>query len=310
MEPSRRNLQFRKFAPLVAAIAVGLATFLVARAQAYPQPPATVNFEKDICYGITPVQSLYMDIARPKEGKGPFPAVVCIHGGGWAAGNKKDMLPCVFGLAQQGFVAASVQYRLVPAGHFPDQVSDVKAAVRYLRAHAGELNIDPSRIGAVGSSAGGHLALYLGTTSASDFPEHGANQEYSSAVKAVVSLAGPSDLTLKLPDEAEKIAEKFIGESRKDHPELYKQASPISYLTDDDAAMLLIHGDKDPLVPYNQATEMADACKKRKHDCELVTIANGVHGGGGKPEDWNASILKMNDFLVRHLKAEKIKSDI
>ncbi len=281
----------------------GGGVFLFARAQAYPEPPATLTLKRDVCYSTADSQPLYMDIVTPKAGKGPFAAVLCIHGGGWSAGHKKDMLGCAYMLSQLGFVTASIDYRLAPQARFPTQVEDAKAAVRYLRRHASELNIDPDRIGAIGSSAGGHLALFLGTTDNAEPVQSTDNDQpqVSSSVKAVVSLAGPTNLALALPPESEKIAQRFIGKSRSESPELFEKASPAHYLTADDAPILMIHGDKDELVPYNQATTMLAACKGAGVSAELITVAGGGHGGGGNQADWNASILKMADFLMKHL---------
>ena len=277
--------------------------FLFARAQGYPEPPSTLTLKRDVCYCTVDSQPLYMDIVTPKAGKGPFAAVLCVHGGGWSAGHKKDMLGCAYTLSQLGFVTATIDYRLAPQAHFPAQVEDAKAAVRYLRRHASELNIDPARIGAVGSSAGGHLTLFLGTTDNTDPVQSTDNDQpqVSCAVKAVVSLAGPTNLVLPLPPQSEKIAQRFIGKSRSESPELFEKASPAHYLTSDDAPLLMIHGDKDKLVPYNQATTMLAACKKAGVSAELITVAGGGHGGGGNQADWNASILKMADFLVKQL---------
>lgn len=273
---------------------------LFARAQDYPEPPPTLTLRRDVSYATVDGQTLAMDVVTPKVGKGPFPAVLCIHGGGWSSGHKKEMLGCAYMLSQLGFVTTSIDYRLVPQAHFPAQVEDAKAAVRYMRSHAKELDIDPSRIGVVGSSAGGHLALFLGTT---DKLYNDASQsQVSSAVAAVVSLAGPTSLSLPLPPNSEKIAERFIGKSRRECPELFEKASPAHYLTAATAPVLMIHGNKDELVPYNQATTMLAACKKTGVDAELITIANGGHGGGGNQAEWDASILKMADFLKKYLR--------
>jgi len=279
--------------------------FIFARAQAYPEPPATLTLKRDVCYATVDGQPQYMDIVTPKvaKDKNPFPVVLCIHGGGWAAGHKRDMLGCAFLLSQLGFVTASIDYRLVPHAHFPAQVEDAKAAVRYLRRNAAELNIDPKRIGAIGSSAGGHLALFLGTTDNTEpvLSSDTIQPQVSSSVKAVVSMAGPTSLVLSLPADAEKIAQRFIGKSRAESPESFATASPVNYLSSDDAPILMIHGSKDELVPYNQATTMLELCKKVGVDAELITIEGGGHGGGGNQADWNASIVKMAEFLKKHL---------
>jgi len=275
-------------------------TVLFASAQSYPEPPPTLTLKRDVNYATVDGQSLSMDVVTPNVGKGPFPAVLCIHGGGWSSGHKKDMVGCAYMLGQLGFVTTSIDYRLAPQAHFPAQVEDAKAAVRYMRSHAKELDIDPNRIGVVGSSAGGHLALFLGTTD--KLPSDTSQSRVSSAVAAVVSLAGPTSLSLPLPPDSEKIVERFIGKSRTENPELFEKASPAHYLTATAAPILMIHGSKDELVPYNQATTMLAACRKTGVEAELITIADGGHGGGGNQAEWDASILKMADFLKKQLK--------
>src|SRR5581483_11615346 len=105
-----------------------------------------------------------LDMARPKNGDGPFPAVVCIHGGGFRAGSRQGYDGLCLRLAQRGYVAVTASYRLAPQFQFPAAVHDVKAAVRWLRANAKKYHIDPERIGVTGGSAGGHLAQFLGVT--------------------------------------------------------------------------------------------------------------------------------------------------
>src|SRR5205823_333626 len=155
-----------------------------------------VRDEPDVEFARPGGVALKADLALPNEGKGPFPAVVCLHGGGWVSGDRKQMSKTIEVLARRGYVALAPDYRLAPAHRFPACVEDCKAAVRWLRANAGKYRIDPGRIGAVGLSAGGHLACLLGVTTPGDGLEGtGGNSDRSSAVQAVVSFAGPTDLT-------------------------------------------------------------------------------------------------------------------
>src|SRR5215510_9833699 len=149
-----------------------------------------IRVERDIVYGKGDQMDLQLNLAIPK-GKGPFPAVVCIHGGGWYRGQRQDMDFMTELLARRGFVAATVSYRLVSTARFPAQIEDCKAAVRWLRANAAKYHIDPDRIGAIGPSAGGHLACLLGVTEKKDGLEgSGGNPDHSSGVQAVVSFFG------------------------------------------------------------------------------------------------------------------------
>src|SRR6516164_2314897 len=146
-----------------------------------------IRVERDLVYGKAGRVQLQLNLALPKKGKGPFPAVVCIHGGGWYQGQRQDMDPMTELLARRGYVAATVGYRLVPSVRFPAQIEDCKAAVRWLRANARKYHINPDRIGAIGPLAGGHLSCLLGVTDKKDGLEgSGGNPEPSRRVQAVV----------------------------------------------------------------------------------------------------------------------------
>lgn len=281
-------------AAIVATIACG-ALVVAARMSG---PPDSIVFEEDVVYKQVDGESLHMDFARPKAGDGPFPVVVFIHGGGWRAGDKSMFRDGVFGVAQQGCAAVSVQYRFAPKHTFPAQLDDVKDAVRYVREHAKEWKIDPDRVVTMGGSAGAHLALLLATTGDED-PK---DAKTSSAVKAAVSIAGPVDLTKHYPDASRSMVEDMLGQDRKADREAQEKASPLFHLNAGDAPVLLIHGTKDELVPYDQATAFEEACKKAGVEAELFTIKGGGHGGGADdPEDWSRSVIKSIVFLRKHL---------
>src|SRR5262245_50768799 len=174
-----------------------------------------VRVERDIVYGKGGRVELRLNLALP-EGKGPFPAVVCIHGGGWYQGQRQDMDFMTEVLARRGYVAATVSYRPAPGARFPAQIEDCKAAVRWLRANARRYHINPGRIGATGPSAGGHLACLLGVTGKKDRLEGGGgNPGHSSRVQAVVSFFGRTDFTKKTwsKELEEKIFVPLIGAS-------------------------------------------------------------------------------------------------
>ena len=270
---------------ILGLVAGGL--FLLARAA---QPPNTVVLEKDVVYRTVGGQDTHAGYCPAESRPGPFPAILCIHGGGWRAGSKSEFLQGLFGFAQQGYVTAAVQYRFAPEFPFPAQIHDVKAAVTYLRSHAKELRIDPDRIGVMGGSAGGHLALLLATTDRADGlePPEEVKTSLSSRVQAVVSVAGPSDLTKPFPKASESMVTDLIGQSRTAAPELYAKASPLQYVNTGDAPIFTIHGTKDELVPFDQSTALVAACKKVGVPAELFTIQAGGHGSGGKAEDWAA----------------------
>ena len=205
--------------------------------------------------------ALKLDIARPAATEGVFPAVLVIHGGAWRGGDKASNRGLLEEFARHGYVAASPQYRFCPAVPFPAQVHDVKAAVRWLRTHAQELQIDPDHIGAIGFSAGGHLALMLGVTGSEDGLEGDVGEDApSSAVQAVVNFFGPTDLNAAdIPAVSRPLVKDFIGTTPYENPESAAKASPVTYVSAGDAPTLTFQGTKDPLVPHTQATALADA---------------------------------------------------
>jgi acetyl esterase/lipase len=280
--------------------------------------PAEVTLEKGLVYGKGGKVELKLDLARPAKGEGPFPAVVCIHGGGWQAGTRADEHRVVKMLARHGYVAASVSYRLAPKHRWPAQVNDVKCAVRYLRARAKELKINPDRIGALGHSAGGHLALLLGVMDPKDGLEgEGGNPKQSSKVQAVVNYFGPTDLrTWKPTEEGERMLRawskgkaggddmlKAIVGTADRKAKVVAQLSPVAYVDARDAPVLTLHGTKDPLVPLSQAKELHAALRKAGVKEKLEVLEGRGHGWSGK--DLERTDKLTLEFLDRYLKGKK-----
>lgn len=258
------------------------------------------EMKSNVVYGKGGDKELHMDIAIPK-GKGPFPAIVAIHGGSWRSGNKMMFLPLITRLAKLGYVAATIEYRFAPKHKFPAQIEDSKCAVRYLRANAKTLKINSKKIGAIGFSAGAHLALLLGTMDKDDGLEgKGGHAGHSSKVQTVVNYFGPTDMRTF----SGKIIEDFLG-SKKDKPENYKKASPLLYLDKSDPPVMTLHGTKDPLVPYKQALDLDKALKKLGIANQLWTAKDEGHGWGG--EKLEKSAQPAIAFLDKHLKNSKAK---
>lgn len=281
----------------------------------FGQTPA-VKTETDIVYGKVGDTELKLDLAMPAKGDGPFPAIVCVHGGGWKGGSYKDMAQTIRALAAEGFVAISVQYRLTPPrgtapsglkARWPAQIEDCKCAVRWLRAHADKYKVDKDRIGAVGYSAGGHLVLLLGLTTREDGLEGNGDltpeaAKQSSRVQCVVDFFGPTDLTT---GDWEKLVEPLLldlldgplSEKRED----YKKASPITYVRKDrnNPPILIFHGTEDNIVRYNQSTKLVAALKEVDADVTLVTMQGDGHGWAG--QKLTDSIKQTVDFFKKHL---------
>ena len=226
--------------------------------------PDDVIWEADIEFANPDDQHLQLNLARPKTGEGPFPAVICIHGGGFRAGTRQGYDGLCVKLAQRGFVAATVSYRLAPKYQFPAAVYDVKAAVRWLRANAEKYHVDPDRIGVTGGSAGGHLAQFLGVTPDVDqFEGDGGNLDQSSRVACVVNYFGPSDLTKsygKSVDAAE-VLPLFLGGNVEQQRRRHILASPLYWVTPEAAPTLCIHGTDDKYVAHEQAEWIVERLK-------------------------------------------------
>lgn len=202
-----------------------------------------------------------LDLALPIKKDKAAPCIVVIHGGAWRGGNKGQHAPHIKRFAELGYVSASLQYRLCPKHVFPAQVEDVKCAVRFLRANADKLGLDPNRIGAMGVSAGAHLAMMLNTVDEeSDLEGSGGNEKQPSKVQCAVSIVGPTELWADdIPAISKPLLKDFIGGTPEEKPDLTKKASPITHLSKDDGPILMIHGTKDELVPQSQVYKMVDA---------------------------------------------------
>ena len=250
-----------------------------------------VEFVPDVTFATVGGQNVRLDLARPKGLSAPAPAIVVIHGGGWAMGSRRQHDPLIRALAERGFVAVTVDYRLCPRCPWPAQLDDVRAAVRWLRVHAEEWQVDPKRIAALGFSAGAHLALLLGTM---DAPVEGPSWK----VNAVVSFFGPTDFTQDYGEIGTRLLDGVLGPAfSKDR----RAASPIAYVDAADPPMLLFHGTQDPLVPYAQAVHMADALTGAGVRGRVSLLLGAGHGWLGAT--WSETQEDAIRFLQRELKA-------
>ena len=282
------------------SLAIGLLCFSAILCRG--DEPAKAVVEQDVVYKTAGSEELKLDIARPAGKEGVFPAVVVIHGGGWSAGNKSDVRQIMGEFPKRGYVAVSPQYRLSPKHEFPAQVHDVKAAVRYIKSNAKKYQIDPDRVGAMGFSAGGHLALMLGVTGPNDGLEGDVPAGApDSRVKAVVNYFGPTDLAAKeLPIISQDIVKKFLGGTPQEKPEAATKASPITFISKDDAPTLTFQGTKDPLVPYTQAIKLADAMDKAGVSGRVELLIGASHGWSGA--ELSRTVSETFQFLDEHLK--------
>ncbi|HEV3137596.1 MAG TPA: alpha/beta hydrolase, partial [Pirellulales bacterium] len=261
-----------------------------------------VDFEQGIEYSNPDNQHLQLNLARPKEKNGPLPAVICIHGGGFRAGNRDRWNKLCQQLAERGYVAATVSYRLAPKYPFPAAVHDVKAAVRFLRAGASKYGIDPAAIATVGDSAGGTLAQLLGVTAGvSELEGDGGHADQSSAVACVVNYYGASDFTKSYDKsvDAADVLPLFLGGDLAHARRRHILASPLYWVTPLSAPTLLLHGTKDPYVAFEQATWIHDRLKAAEVEVQLIELKDAGHGFKGTDAERAESAAF--EFLDKHL---------
>jgi acetyl esterase/lipase len=271
----------------------------------HSQENEKVRLECDIVFGKGGDAELKLDLATPKEGEGPFPAIVCLHGGGWIAGERQQMRGTIEVLARRGYVAISPDYRLAPRDRFPAQIEDCKAAVRWLRANAEKYRVNPQRIGAFGFSAGAHLACLLGVTRTADGLEgKGGNVEQSSSVQAVVSFFGPTDFTQPVwsKEVRERHLTPFLGGTAEEKADVYRRASPLTYAGKHAPPVLFVHGTADALVPIQQSEEMVKKLRQSDVSARLIPVEGEGHGWGWQREHRLTSLAHMMDFFDENLK--------
>ena len=259
----------------------------------------------DIVYGKGGDVDLKLDLYRPHAQRNRTPGMLVIHGGAWRKGRKEFMRPFAEQMARAGYVAATVQYRLCPEHQFPAQIEDVKCAVRWMRANADKYGIDGERIGAIGASAGGHLALMLGSCDSDDGLEGaGGHAGFSSEVQAVANYYGPFDLTLSdwNPRHGHLLVD-FLGGTLAERRDTYRRASPAHYVDPNDAPVITFHGTKDPLVPFGQAIRVDRTLRHHGVASRLEALEDRGHGWWG-PDLHRTQKLAI-EFFDEHLKRRR-----
>lgn len=270
----------------------------------FTQAATGTDFLKNVDYVGKGNPRQTLDLIVPKDHAAKKrPLVIFIHGGAWYSGEKENGHSVIKALSSTGdYVTATINYRLSQEAPWPAQIFDCKAAIRFLRGNADKYGIDPEKIGVMGISAGGHLVSMLGTSGdvAELEGDIGPFPKENSKVQCVVNFFGPTDF-LTMSGEAMKpnpVIQLLGGES----PELKekaKQASPVTWITKDDAPFFTAHGTKDPLVPYSQAEEINTALRKVGVESHLITMVGGGHGF--MSDDLNARIRQ---FLDNHLRMQ------
>lgn len=231
-----------------------------------------------------------LDIAVP-AGAGMHPGIIYLHGGGWIVGDRSRFRDEIERAAWRGYVAATVSYHLAKTGPgdpsvdgFPLPLQDVKAAIRFLKANAGDYHLDVRRIGICGESAGGHLALLAALTQPADGLDGDVPEDApSSEVQAVANVFGPTDLTALANDNRATRPGLVIlmGAAPELMPDEYRRASPVTYARHDAPPILTIHGAADGLVPVSQARRLDVALKRVGAKHSLLVLNGAGHGFWG-----------------------------
>ncbi len=257
-----------------------------------PKPQPRTGTISDVTFTKVGDTALSLDAYVP-EGDGPFPAAIIVHGGGFNKGDKQTYVKPLFDpLSEANFAWFTINYRLAPGAKYPAAVEDVEAAIRYVKSHARQYNVDTNRIALIGESAGGHLVSMVG-----------ARNKPESRVNAVVSFYGPHDL------ERRAVEQKQISDTMRDflgvaelNPKSIKalhEASPINHVGPGMPPYLLIHGTKDEKVPYDQSPKMCEKMKEAGNSCEVFTVEGAGHGMGGweKVSAYQMYKVKMMEWL-------------
>ncbi|MAO63955.1 MAG: esterase [Balneola sp.] len=199
-----------------------------------------INIQKNITYKFTGTRDLRLDVFSPKDMGKASPAVVMVHGGGWISGDRTLIHPMAKALAEIGFVAATVEYRLSPEAEYPAAVYDIKTAVKWLKDHAVDLQVDTHKVAIMGTSAGGQLAALVGATAEDpDFEDPADSSQASTKVQAIVDIDGV--LAFIHPDSQEgAVAGKWLGGDQNEARKKWIEASPITHVGADTPPMLFV----------------------------------------------------------------------
>ncbi len=281
------------------------------------EPAPSIKIERGVTYAKAGDEKLLLDIAIP-QGDGPFPCVVMFHGGAWQLGSRREFTvggkdkngkPTPSWLemvAEKGYVAAAVSYRLAPKDKFPAMIEDARSAVRFLRANAKKYKIEPDKFAAMGFSAGGHLSLLCGMCDKSVGFDVGDNLDMSGKVQCVIDFFGPTDLAMYAKSEG--IEDGYLvpvfGKEVKTDPNVYKKASPITYVSKDAPPILILHGTFDLIVPIKHSEVLLKALNDAGATAEMVTVPFAGHGGWSEKEMVKPTAA-MFKFLDTHLKGKK-----
>ena len=297
------------------AVAVALALATLGARTPLAQTPAPSGVEKNVVYGMFSGLALLMDVHRPEKGNGL--GVVAVTGTGFHGATSYDAPQMkeeanqlgvyVKPLVTAGYTVFVINHRAAPQFRYPAAVEDAERAVRFVRVNAARFGITPDRIGAVGASSGGHVVSLLGVRSGpGDSGDADAVNRAEAKVQAVAAFCASSDLTAAFPTFASMAIGSFLGTARPPNPKapewkLYQTASPIHHVSSDDAPMLLIHGDKDQVIPFEQSEKMEAALRQAQVQTKLIRVPGAGHAFAQQPDypDFTGEMVRWFDTHLR-----------
>src|SRR5258706_7737022 len=275
-----------------------------------------MSLQRDIVYETIDGKEIKLDVAIP-AGPGPYPLILCVHGGAWRVGDKSKLTSLIEDLARHDYVAASINYRFAPKYKFPAQLDDTKTALLYLKQHRQQYKIDPTKVGGSGESAGSHLLMLMAFT---DDGKKNADPLTSTRLGAIANYYGPVDLARwevaplaqfiwqnRFHESMEDAMLDFLWIKAKDDPKV-KAASPITLVNTNSPPLVTRHGTLDPIVPHHQAELLQEALQKAGVPEKLVPIENGMHGAWAPEAKKKADDLAIV-FFDKYLKGKEIEAN-
>ena len=270
-----------------------------------------LEYIPDVVYDHKNDIDLHLQIIVPSVFNEPhkkFPCVVFVQGSAWMKQNTYRNIVHLGKLAAKGYTCAIVEYRHSEIAHFPAQIIDGKNAIRYLKEHHEDYHIDPHQIIIMGDSSGGHTSAMIGMTAQTSLFDDPINQEDLS-IKGIINLYGavevtlpygfPSTLNHQLPDSPEGM---LVGYNIRENLEKAEGVNAKSYVNEEFAPMLILHGTKDKTVFCQESVNLYEALKEAKKDVELYLVRNADHGGAAF---WKDEVVNIYDqFIQRCLKGE------
>lgn len=268
-----------------------------------PAVPADVEEIKNIEYKSINGQSLQLDIFRPVNLATRPPLLVFIHGGGWKSGDRSDYKIYLIPFAQKGYITATVSYRLLRVAPYPACVEDISDAVRWFFANSDKYGYDPDRIALIGGSAGGHLSMLAayGWKGRGYVPDSTTIVSGDHRIKAIVDIYGPADLTTPYA-QTQPLVTGFIAHTYEERPDLYAEASPVSYLDKNDPPTLILHGTSDDLVPISQSDTLKARLDRLGVPCVYYRYPLWPHTMDIVQRVNDYSRQKMEEFFEEYLK--------